>query len=356
MIWIQICFCSVISVAGFIAYTIHRIKNRHPAHNVRVEYRNPGERAWEDPDQKIPAPQYKVIIKLLTFILGFVGIVGFGLGFYISAQSNNQAILIPELTEELLETETPTPDETVTATITPTLFVEIEPTMTATPTPTDDLTITPYPTYTPPPTYTPYPTLESVVIERIIIVTPIDQQPTAHIYQPQAQSSSYGRVVPDQRGQSPQVYQPPPQQPIYIYPTAQFIIPSWESYITPTPRPSNTPRPTLSACPEYIETMFMTPTPSAAWCLTATPTIRPTETVQIIVETPTSVPTQTPYIIVVTAVPTETLIPTFTPTLTPLPTETAMPEPTATDIPTQTPLPPDPTPDEESTYEPETDN
>lgn len=374
MIWIQICFCSLLIMAALVAWTIHRIKNRRPIHRQRVEHRNPGERAWDDPDQKIAAPQYAVVIKLLTFILAIVGIIGFGIGFYISAQSNKQATteeVVIEVTEEFLETETPTPEQT--ATITPTLFVEIEPTVTLTPTPTDDLTVTPYPTYTALPTYTPYPTLESAVIERerIIIVTPVDQQPTAQVYYPQVQSSTYGRVVPDQRGQAQQqVYQPASQQPIYVYPTPQFIIPSWDSYITSTPVPTSTQRPTLGACPVYVENMFMTPTPSATWCYTATPT--PTERVIIITSEPiiitntplpsatltlTPAPTQTPYVIIVTVIPTETPMPTFTPE--PPATQTQIP--TTTDVPTETPMPiftPEPTatPDEESTHEPTDDN
>jgi hypothetical protein len=384
MIWIQICFCSLLIMAALVAWTIHRIKNRRPIHRARVEHRNPGERAWDDPDQKIAAPQYAVVIKLLTFVLAIVGIIGFGLGFYISAQSNKQATteeVAIEVTEEFLETQTPTPEQTFTATITPTLFVEIEPTVTLTPTPTDDLTVTPYPTYTALPTYTPYPTLESVV-ERIIIVTPINQQPTVQPTIIRSTTGSGSWVVPDQRGQVQQQPQTYYQQPQYIYPTPQFIIPSWDSYITSTPVPTSTQRPTLGACPVYVESMFMTPTPSAAWCYTATPT--PTDRVIIITSEPiiitntplpsatltlTPAPTQTPYVIVVTAIPTITPEPIATdiPTETPMPTFTPEPPatqtsiPTATDVPTETPMPtftPEPTvtPDEESTHEPTDDN
>jgi hypothetical protein len=319
------------------------ITHRGPSIQLEIEHRRAGYRGWED-DNSVPSPRYDIILRWTVIGIGLISAVSCGLGAHLMSKMNQSpdvaTVSIPTTLFESMPTITPTifaistadreiaiithtpiPTETPTATNTPRA--------TRTPRMTEQATLdgtaTPYPTYTPYPTLTPH----------LLIVTPVDQRPTSAPYVPQAQQSSYGRVVPDQRGQQQQqVYQQPPQQYYqqpqyqYVYPTAQYIIPSWESYITFTPVPSATMRPTTAP----------TQTP---YFIVVTNTPMPT-----ITETPTDVPTQTPYIIVVTNTPTETPTPTptatFEPSPTPIPpTDAPTSEPTATETPIDEEIIPD---------------
>lgn len=331
--WLNICF----SIVGFgvlaVLFLWWRIAKRSPKLNIVPEHHAPGYRAWEH-DSVIPHPNYHAIMRLLAFLAIVLIIAGGYLGFRLAVATKpfasvvevvEDVILEPvedwdEIETELIDNLTPTPETTLTATATETVVI----------TTIDSssvfmfTTATPYPTYTPFPTYTPYPSLTP----HLLIVTPVDQRPTSAPYVPQAQESSYGRLVPDQRGQQQQqVYQQPQQyyqQPQYIYPTAQFVIPRWEDYITSTPRPSATYAPTQTP---YIVVVTNTPNPTATEITTYVPTLLPpTETL-----TPTATETPMP-----TFTPTPTATATFEPSPTPI-LPTATDEPTLTPIPTETP-------------------
>jgi hypothetical protein len=331
MMWINICF----SVVGFGALAAlwfwWRISRRGPAFNIEPEHHAPGYRAWEQ-ESHIPHPNYIAIMRLLLtvaiILMVIAGVLGYQIAKTQEQSMNNDIVLLPvdDLEIDTFKDEVILEDVmTITTTDEQTMVVV------STVDSVDLLslgTATHYPTYTPFPTYTPYPTLTPY----LLIVTPVDgdNRPTQTLeYIPQAQQSSYGRVVPDQRGQQ-QVYQQPPaqyyQQPQYVYPTAQYIIPRWEDYITPTLILTNTPAPT--------QTPYMVVVTSPPIVITNTP--MPTAT-----ETPTDVPSQTPYIIVVTNTP--------MPTATDIPTETPTPTATATFEPSPTPIPPTATPEPTAT-------
>jgi hypothetical protein len=223
-------------------------------------------------------------------LVGFILLVAVWVATIVIALNQGRQSVVIEIPVEG-EIETPSFTEILTSTPTPTLGEE-----TQTPTPATleiettvrtaegvlVITTTPLPTYTALPTYTPMPTYTPEIIERIIIVTP--NAPTVRT---PSGSTVYGSaVVPDQRQSQPQtVYQ---QQPVYVYPSPQFIIPSWDEYISPTPyiiivtATPVTPTvfvPTLEAetqTPTFTETAYPTNEPTST--LTETPTLTPTLT------------------------------------------------------------------------------
>lgn len=335
-----------------------RVTHRAPALRLKIEHRRAGYRGWED-DIYIPSPRYDLILRWVSIGIGVLSLCSCGTGAYLMAQvnqpnqpSDNQLSRPRRANETQIPTQTlfaiSTADGDLLDLVTETLPATFTPTATNTPraTRTPRVTVsatldgagTMYPTYTPYPTLTPH----------LMIVTPVDQQrPTSAPYVPQAQQSSYARLVPDQRGQTtyqqPQTVYQQPYQPQYMIPTAQFIIPSWEDYITSTPRPTDTPAPTqtpymvvVTSMPESTFTATMTPAPTQTphiIIITNTPEPTATETMTSV---PTATPTQTPI------TPTDTPMPTATATATDTPAPTATPEPSPTPVlPTTTPEPTD---------------